>query len=186
MSPIELDTPRLRLRTWRDDDLAAFAALNADPEVMRHFPACLGREDSDALAARIRRHFQDHGFGQLIVERREDGAFVGVLGLQNVNFEAPFTPAVEIGWRFGAGHWGQGLACEAAQAVLAFAFERLLLAEVLAFTVPANQRSWALMLRLGMQRDLDGDFEHPLLPEGHPLRGHVLYRLGRAQWEALR
>lgn len=186
MSPIELTTPRLRLRTWRDSDLPAFAALNADPKVMQHFPACLGREESDALAARIRRHFQDHGFGQWIVERLDDAAFVGVVGLQNVNFVAPFTPAVEIGWRFTRAHWGQGLACEAAQATLAFAFERLALAEVLAFTVPANQRSWALMQRLGMQRDLEGDFEHPLLPEGHPLRPHLLYRLGRGEWESLR
>ncbi|MNF55679.1 ribosomal-protein-S5-alanine N-acetyltransferase [compost metagenome] len=185
MPSIELTTPRLRLRAWRDDDLPAFAALNADPEVMRHFPACMSREESDALAARILQHLQDHGFGQWVVERRDDGAFVGVLGLQNVNFEAPFTPAVEVGWRFMRPHWGQGLACEAAQAALAFAFERMLLAEVLAFTVPANLRSRALMLRLGMQRDADGDFEHPSLPEGHPLRPHVLYRLGRAEWEAL-
>ncbi|MDH4608250.1 GNAT family N-acetyltransferase [Pseudomonas sp. BN102] len=186
MPSIELDTPRLRLRTWRDDDLTAFAALNADPEVMRHFPACMSREESDALAARIRQHFQDHGFGQWIVERAGDGAFVGVLGLQNVSFEAPFTPAVEIGWRFMRPHWGQGLASEAAQAALAFAFERLLLAEVVAFTVPANLRSQAVMERIGMQRDFDGDFEHPGLPPGHPLRRHVLYRLGRAEWEALR
>lgn len=186
MPSIELTTPRLCLRTWRDDDLPAFAALNADPEVMRHFPACMSREESDALAARIVQHFQDHGFGQWVVERRDDGAFVGVLGLQNVNFEAPFTPAVEIGWRVMRPHWGQGLACEAAQAALAFAYERLLLAEVVAFTVPDNLRSQALMLRLGMQRDADGDFEHPRLPEGHPLRPHLLYRLGRAEWEALR
>lgn len=182
---MELDTPRLRLRTWCDADLTAFAEMNADPEVMRHFPACMSREESDALAARIGQHFQDHGFGQWIVERLDDGSFVGVLGLQNVNFEAHFTPAVEIGWRFMPQHWGQGLACEAAQAALAFAFERLLLAEVVAFTVPANLRSQALMSRLGMQRDPQGDFEHPRLPEGHPLRPHVLYRLGRAEWESL-
>ncbi|MGQ7815687.1 GNAT family N-acetyltransferase [Metapseudomonas furukawaii] len=185
MPCLDLETPRLRLRTWRDDDLAAFAALNADPEVMRHFPGCLGRDESDALAARIRQHIEDHGFGQWVVEDRADGAFVGVLGLQNVNFDAPFTPAVEIGWRFLPRYWGQGLACEAARAALAFAFERLPLAEVVAFTVPANLPSQALMERLGMQRDGDGDFEHPRLPEGHALRPHRLYRLGRAQWEAL-
>ena len=186
MPSIELDTPRLRLRTWRDDDLTAFAEMNADPEVMRHFPACMSREESDALAARIRQHFQDHGFGQWIVERLDDGRFVGVLGLQNLSFAAHFAPAVEIGWRFMPRHWGQGLACEAAQAALTFAFERLLLAEVVAFTVPANLRSQALMLRLGMQRDPHDDFEHPRLPVDHPLRLHVLHRLGRAEWEALR
>ncbi|WP_028629680.1 GNAT family N-acetyltransferase [Metapseudomonas resinovorans] len=186
MSPIELLTPRLHLRDWRDDDLPAFAELNADVEVMRHFPACLSREESDALAARIRAHFRDHGFGQWIVTHRSDGAFVGVLGLQNVNFEAHFTPAVEIGWRLMPSYWGQGLASEAAQAALAFAFEPLQLVEVVAFTVPTNLRSQAVMARIGMQRDADGDFDHPRLPDGDPLRPHWLYRLGRAEWEALR
>ncbi|MDH4570596.1 GNAT family N-acetyltransferase [Pseudomonas sp. BN414] len=185
MHPIELITPRLRLRGWRDDDLPAFAALNADPEVMQHFPACLTRAQSDDLAARILAHFRDHGFGQWVVEHRGDGAFVGVLGLQNVNFEAHFTPAVEIGWRMMRRFWGQGLASEAAQATLAFAFEPLQLTEVVAFTVPANLRSRAVMDRIGLQHDPEGDFEHPLLAEGHPLRPHVLYRLGRAEWEAL-
>jgi RimJ/RimL family protein N-acetyltransferase len=184
--PIELITPRLRLRSWRDDDLPAFAELNADPEVMRHFPACLDRAESDALAARIRQHFQRYNFGQWVIEHRGDGGFVGVLGLQNVNFEGHFTPAVEIGWRLMHRYWGQGLASEAAQATLAFAFEPLQLAEVVAFTVPGNLRSQTVMQRIGMQHDPDGDFEHPLLPEGHPLRRHVLYRLGRAEWEALR
>ncbi|MCY1236898.1 Acetyltransferase (GNAT) domain protein [compost metagenome] len=105
-----------------------------------------------------------------------------MLGLQNVNFEAHFTPAVEIGWRFVRSHWGQGLASEAAQAALAFVFERLLLAEVVAFTVPANLPSQGLMQRLGMRRDAQSDFEHPRLPVGHPLRRHVLYRIGRDEW----
>ncbi len=184
MPPIELHTPRLRLRAWRDEDLPDFAALNADPEVMRHFPACLGRAESDALAARIRTHFHEHGFGLWALEY--DGAFIGFTGLLQVGFEAPFSPAVEIGWRLARSHWQRGLVSEAAQAVLAFAFEPLQLAEVVSFTVPANLRSRAVMERIGMQRDTDGDFEHPLLPAGHPLRPHVLYRLGRAEWEALR
>ncbi|MCO6060076.1 GNAT family N-acetyltransferase [Pseudomonas sp. MOB-449] len=182
----ELNTPRLRLRAWRDDDLPAFAGLNADPEVMRHFPACMSQEESAALAMRIRRHSLQYGFGQWVVEHRGDGGFVGVVGLQTVNFAEHFTPAVEIGWRLMPRYWGQGLASEAAQAALAFGFEALQLAEIVAFTVPANLRSQAVMQRIGMQRDPDGDFEHPLLPEGHALRRHVLYRLGRAEWEALR
>ncbi|BAN46592.1 GNAT family N-acetyltransferase [Metapseudomonas resinovorans] len=185
MSPIELITPRLHLRAWRDEDLPAFAALNADPEVMRHFPACLSRAESDALAGRIRGHFLQHGFGQWVVEHRDTGDFVGVIGLQHVGFDASFTPAVEIGWRFMLGYWRQGLASEAARASLAFAFEPLQLTEVVAFTVPANLRSQAVMARIGMQRDPDGDFEHPGLPQGHALRPHLLYRLGRAEWEAL-
>lgn len=174
-----LTTERLLLRPWRHDDLAPFAALNADAEVMRHFPACMSREDSDLLAARILKHFDEHGFGQWIVERRADGAFIGVLGLQHVSFEAAFTPAVEIGWRFNAAYWRQGYALEAARAALAYAFEQLQLDEVVAFTVPANLPSQGLMQRLGLQRDEGGNFEHPRLPEGHALRPHVLYRIRR-------
>ena len=122
MPPIELHTPRLHLRAWRDDDLPAFAELNADPEVMRHFPACMSREQSDALAARIHQHIRQYGFGQWVVEHRGDGGFVGVVGLQNVNFDQHFTPAVEIGWRLMPRYWGQGLASEAALRSLATGF----------------------------------------------------------------
>ncbi|AGI22615.1 N-acetyltransferase YnaD [Pseudomonas sp. ATCC 13867] len=174
-----LTTERLLLRPWRAYDLPTFATLNADPEVMRHFPACMSREESDLLAARILLHFDAHGFGQWVVERREDGAFIGVLGLQHVSFEAAFTPAVEIGWRFNTAYWRQGYGLEAARAVLDFAFDSLELAEVVAFTVPANLPSQGLMQRLGMRRDAAGDFEHPRLPEGHALRQHVLYRISR-------
>lgn len=177
-----LTTERLLLRPWRAADLPAFAAMNADAEVMRHFPECMSREDSDLLAARILNHFDAHNFGQWIVERRDDGAFIGVLGLQWVSFEAAFTPAVEIGWRLNTAYWRQGYALEAARAVLDFAFQTLALEEVLAFTVPANLPSQGLMQRLGMRRDVQGDFEHPRLPEGHALRPHVLYRLSRENW----
>lgn len=174
-----LTTERLLLRPWRTEDLVPFAALNADAQVMRHFPACMSREESDLLAARILQHFDEHGFGQWIVERREDGTFIGVLGLARVSFETAFTPAVEIGWRFNVAYWRQGYALEAARAALDFAFEQLQLEEVVAFTVPANLPSQGLMQRLGMVRDEAGDFEHPRLPEGHALRPHVLYRIRR-------
>ncbi|KAF1052776.1 MAG: hypothetical protein GAK43_01750 [Stenotrophomonas maltophilia] len=181
-----LETERLHLRPWRADDLEAFARLNADAQVMRHFPERMLREDSDALAARIAAHVAEHGFGQWVVERRVDGAFLGVLGLQWVGFAAAFTPAVEIGWRLNAAYWRQGYALEAARAAMDFAFSQLALDEVLAFTVPANQPSRALMQRLGMRHDPSGDFEHPRLPLGHALRPHVLYRLRRTDWEATR
>lgn len=177
-----LSTDRLLLRPWREGDLQSFAALNADPEVMRHFPNCMSREESDSLAARIHAHFAEHGFGQWIVERRSDGAFLGVVGVQHVTFEATFTPAVEIGWRLNQAFWRQGYALEAARAVLQYAFAHLQLDEVVAFTVPANLPSQGLMQRLGMQREAALDFEHPRLPQGHPLRPHVLYRITRMQW----
>lgn len=113
---------------------------------------------------------------------REDAAFVGFTGLARVGFAAPFVPAVEIGWRLARPYWGQGYALEAARRALQFAFEDLQLDEVVSFTVPANQRSWGLMQRLGMHRDAAGDFEHPHLPVGHPLRPHWLYRISREAW----
>lgn len=180
----ELATPRLALRQWRDADLAPFAALNADPEVMRYMPRCLERSESDALAGRYRERIAERGWDLWALERRDDGSFVGALGLTVATFPAPFTPCLEIAWRLAKGQWGQGLATEAAAAVLRFGFQTLALEEVLAFTVPANRRSRAVMQRLGMRHDLAADFEHPRLAHGHPLRPHVLYRLRRADWES--
>lgn len=183
MPIIELTSPRLRLRAWREEDLPAFAALNADPEVMRYFPAPLDPAQSDALAVRLRAHFEAHGFGQWVLERHEQPGLIGILGLLHVGFEAAFTPAVEIGWRLGREFWHQGFALEAGQAVMRCAFHELQLDEVLAFTVPANRPSRILMERLTMQHDPYGDFDHPRLAPGHPLRAHVLYRLTRTGWE---
>lgn len=180
---IELQTQRLILRRWREDDLAAFATMNANPEVMRYFPACMSIDESDALARRIIQHFADHGFGQWVVERIDQPGLIGVVGLLHVSFAAAFTPAVEIGWRLDSRYWRQGYALEAARAVLRHGFTELGLEQIVAFTVPANRPSQALMQRLGMQHDSQGDFLHPRLPVGHALRQHVLYRLPREHWQ---
>lgn len=180
---IQLHTQRLILRPWREDDLPAFAAMNANPAVMRHFPGCMSSAESDALAQRIIQHFDEHGFGQWVVERADQPGLIGVVGLQHVSFEAAFTPAVEIGWRLDSAHWRQGYALEAAQAALNCAFTQLELEQIVAFTVPANTPSQALMQRLHMQRDPSADFEHPRLAVGHPLRQHVLYQLTREKWQ---
>lgn len=174
-----LSSERLILRPWRDDDLDALAALCADPEVMAHFPSVLDRAGSATLLGKLMAHQAEHGFGFWCLERRADGAVIGFAGLARVGFAAPFAPAVEIGWRLARSYWGQGYALEAAQRSLQFAFEDLQLNEVVSFTVPANRNSWGLMQRLGMRRDPVGDFEHPGLPQGHPLRSHLLYRLDR-------
>ncbi len=172
-------TTRLRLRFWREEDLSAFAALNADPEVMTWYPKTLDRAESDALAERIQAGLREHGFGLWAVEAPGLAPFLGYVGLIRPRWQAPFTPCVEIGWRLAREHWGCGYATEAARAALAFGFARLGLEEIVSFTVPANRRSRAVMERLGMTRDPLEDFEHPVLPEGHRLRLHVLYRLRR-------
>ena len=178
----ELTTERLLLRGWTDDDLAPWAALNDDPAVMEHFPGHLTREQSDASAQRIRTALQENGWGLWAVEVRESGEFVGFTGLQVPRFDAPFMPAVEIGWRLARSSWGRGYATEAARASLAHAFGPLGLDEVVAMVVPGNTRSQGVMRKLGMRHDEDADFDHPLIEEGSPVRRHRLYRLTRQEW----
>ena len=175
----ELRTARLYLRRWRDSDRKPFSFLNADPFVIEHFPARLSSEESDALAVRIETHFDQHAFGLWAVEIQGAVPFAGYIGLSIPSFEAHFTPCVEIGWRLAREYWGCGYATEGAQAALIFGFEQLRLAEIVSFTVPANLRSRRVMEKLGMSRDPSDDFDHPMLPAGHPLRQHVLYRLAR-------
>ena len=175
-------TERLLLRGWRDHDLEAFAALNADPEVMQHFPALMTREESDAFIGRQLEAWGANGLGLWAVERCVDGVFIGFTGLTRPRFEAHFTPAVEVGWRFARHAWGQGYATESARAALAYGFETLGLDEIVSFTSPSNVRSWRVMERLGMRRDPADDFDHPRVPEGSTLRRHVLYRLRRSDW----
>lgn len=172
-------TDRLLLRRWRPEDREPFSAINADPEVMQFMPAVLSRERSDALADRVEAHFAVEGFGPWAVEVVGDRDFIGYVGLLAVSFDAHFTPAVEIVWRLAAEQWGRGYATEAAAAALEHGFECLGLEEIVSFAVPANTRSRAVMERIGMVRDEMGDFDHPSLPAGSPLRRHVLYRKTR-------
>jgi RimJ/RimL family protein N-acetyltransferase len=175
---IRLETPRLLLRPWQPADRAPFAALNADPEVMRYFPAVLTRAQSDTFAARIEAQFAEDGWGLWAVERRDTAGFIGFVGLMRLGFVPPFstvqTPPIEIGWRLARAHWGCGFATEAAEAALQFAFARLGLPEVVSITAAVNGPSEAVMGRIGMVAD--GSFVHPSLATGHWLSRHVLYR----------
>lgn len=172
-----LNTNRLILRRWRDPDREPFSRMNADPRVMEFMPARLSRPESDALADRIEQHFHDHGFGLFAAELREDHTLIGFVGLAVPRFQAHFTPCVEIGWRLSADHWGRGLATEGAREVVRHAFSEFKLNALVSFTFPANLRSRRVMQKLGMTHDPADDFDHPSLPEAHPLRRHVLYRL---------
>lgn len=176
-----LETPRLLLRPWQEGDREPFRRMNADPRVMEFFAASLSPAASDAMIDGIQAHMAQHGFGLFAAELRANGEFIGLVGLAHVPFEAHFTPCVEIGWRLAPAHWNRGLATEGARECLRYAFQDLALAEVVAFTVPANLRSRRVMEKLGMVHRPADDFEHPRLPEGHPLRRHVLYRAGLLQ-----
>ena len=144
---------------------------------MECLPQLLNREESDELSARLRGHFEARGYGRWAVEVPGVAPFIGFVGLAYVDFPSPFTPCVEIGWRFAREHWGKGYAGEAARASIRHGFEQLGLEEIVSFTVPHNARSRAVMERIGMTRSPEQDFDHPVLPEGHPLRRHVLYRI---------
>jgi len=177
-----IETARLRLRDWRDQDREPFHRITSDPLVMEYFPAPLSREESGALIDRIKAHQAQHGFTFFAAELRHTAQFIGFIGMVYTPFEAPFTPCVEIGWRLAAESWGQGLATEGARAVLQFGLDELKLPEIVALTVPANRRSRRVMEKLGMIYDPADDFEHPGLPPGHPLRPHVLYRVRAGQF----
>lgn len=171
---IALRTPRLLLREWRDEDAAAFAAMSADPALTEFL-----LPPSPDWVARARRHWDEHGFGQFVVELPGECAFIGAIGLDRLRWAVPFAPAVEAAWRLARPYWGQGYATEAARAVVEDGFFRLGFDEIVAFTAVGNRRSSSVMERLGMSRDPAEDFDHPRLPAGHPLRRHVLYRLRR-------
>ena len=179
----EIRTRRLLLRALREEDLDAFAEMNADPQVMRYFPATLSRDETIDAVARIRAVVEEHGFGMWAVEIPARAPFIGIVGLTRPSFTASFTPCVEVGWRLSAQHWGQGYATEAALASVRFGFERLGLDEILAWTTPDNGASRRVMEKIGMTRDAAGDFDHPRITVGHPRGRHVLYRLPRLEFQ---
>jgi ribosomal-protein-alanine N-acetyltransferase len=185
---LPIETERLILRPWRESDFAPFAALNADPEVMEFFPDTLSRADSDALALRMKERIETQGLGFFAVEVKGGPGFIGMVGpsVPYYGAELPCGPCTEVGWRLSREAWGKGYASEAAAASLDFAFDILGRDEVVSFTAVQNQRSQAVMRRIGMTRDASGDFDHPLLPEGHRLLRHVLYRISRKTWEERR
>jgi RimJ/RimL family protein N-acetyltransferase len=185
MQPMQIptvETERLRLRAWSDADREPFAELNADPEVMRYMSRRLDRAGTDALIERILQGWAAGGFGLWAVERKSGARFIGFVGLSVPSFDAPFMPAVEVGWRLRRDAWGFGYATEGGRASLRYGFDDMGLEEIVSLTSVINERSRRVMDRLGMTRDADDDFDHPRLPEDDPLRRHVLYRLARDDW----
>jgi len=171
-----LSTRRLLLRPWTDDDYQPFAALNADPVVMEHFPGPLNQAESDRFADQARRRLAEDGFGFWAVELAETAPFIGFVGISATTFTADFTPCIEVGWRLAREFWGQGLAPEAATRAVEFGFSELHLQEIFSFTATSNRRSMRVMEKIGMEPA--GRFLHPGLPPGHRLEPHILYRLG--------
>jgi RimJ/RimL family protein N-acetyltransferase len=179
--PLELRTARTLLRQWKEGDLPLWAEMNADLDVRRHFPSLSTPMQAYAEAGRMRDAISQRGWGMWALELPGRMAFAGTIGLYVTAIEAPFVPAVELGWRLRREAWGQGFAREAAQAAAQFAFDHLELQQVVAYTTTTNVRSQRVMESLGMRHDPNDDFDHPLIEPGHPLRRHLLYRMSRRE-----
>ena len=187
-----LTTERLILRPWLESDLAAFVALGQDEAVMRYFPQLLSAAQSLEFAQKIRQRFADNGWGFWPVQCQRSQQFIGFVGLNRPQIQLPFmetcpekaeTPCIEIGWRLASQYWGQGLAPEAANAALDFAFTQLQLDEVVSFTATSNLPSQRVMQKIGMSQR-QANFLHPSVPAEHPLCEHVLYNITRNEWLA--
>lgn len=180
---VYLRTERLVLRSWRKEDLEPFAALNADLRVREYFFRVLSPEESDnEVKTFFQAHFDKYGWGPWAVSLADTEEFIGFIGLEHVPFNSHFTPAIEVGWRLAFAHWGKGYATEGALAALGYGFDTLHIKEIVAYTAVQNQRSRRVMEKLGMHHQRQDDFDHPAVPEGHPMRRHVLYRLRAEEW----
>ncbi len=169
-----LETERLRLRTWQPEDLAPFAAMNADAAVMEFFPSLLTTAETEQAVDRYKFEIETKGYGPWVAELKATGAFIGFIGLHEATFESAFTPCVEIGWRLDKPWWGLGLATEGARVCLDYGFSRVGLKEIFSFTSRLNARSENVMIKIGMEKI--GEFDHPKVEPGSPLVRHVLYR----------
>ena len=170
-----IETERLILRPWKDADRAPFVAMSADPAVMETLGGVLSEAEALGYVERSQNGIRWFGYGRWVVERREDGAFIGVVGLMPIYWRLPLPAGFEMGWRLVRDVWGQGYASEAAKAAIADGFERGGLTEVFAFTSLPNLRSQAVMARIGMQRAATLDFDHPALAQEHPMRRHLVW-----------
>ena len=180
-----IQTERLILRQWSEEDLDPFAALNADARVMEYFPSVLSRQESDQMMKRMQAKIEERGWGWWAVSLVGDEKFIGFIGMNDVDpvsFPAHFAPTVEVGWRLAYPFWSKGYATEGALACLKYGFETLSLGEIVAFTAVQNMRSRAVMERIGMHYNSQDDFDHPKLSKEHKLSSHVLYRVGINEW----
>lgn len=178
MGEFRLETERLILREWRDEDVEPFAMMSADPAVMATLGPLLTRDETAALIDRLRVRAEVHGHTFWALERRVDQRFIGFCGIVRGAVD-PIAHLPEVGWRLASDMWGMGYAKEAAQASLDWAFANLPDDRVWAITSQDNVRSWGLMERLGMARHPDMDFDHPNVPDASPLRPHITYSIAR-------
>lgn len=172
-----IKTERMILRTWRQDDIEAYYKINQNPKVIEFLRGPLTMQEVSDFINLVNQQYEQTGYTLWAAEEKSSGELMGFIGLNRVKWEAPFSPAVEIGWRLGSQYWQQGYATEGAKAALDYGFNQCALTEIVSFTVPENIRSIRVMEKIGLERDMNGDFAHPKLPPDHRLSKHVLYRL---------
>lgn len=177
-----IETERLILRTWKKEDADPYFQINQDPKVIEFLRGPLTMEQVNDFIPAVNNHGDKHGYTLWAACLKETEELMGFIGLNYTNWESNFTPAVEVGWRLGSQYWGKGYATEGAKASLKYGFEKCGLKEIVSFTVPANVRSLRVMEKIGLKRDLNGDFAHPKLAADHKLSHHVLYRLSADEY----
>lgn len=170
-----LETERLIMREWRDDDLPAFAAMNADPEVMRYFPSLQTRSESNGLVDRITEHFKEHGFGLWALEEKESQSFIGFTGFLASPIKFISNDEIEVGWRMARAFWRRGFALEAATACIEWFWTNTNRSRIISYTSKINEPSRLLMDKLGLEHQPGLAFDHPKIPQNHPLCRHVVY-----------
>ena len=178
-----METERLILRKWCDADLEPYYQINQDPKVIEFLHGPLKREECQNFINETNRRIDKDGYGLWAIELKENQKLLGFVGLNSPDFAAHFTPCVEVGWRLGSQYWGRGYASEAARLALEIGFKKFNLPKIVSFTVPKNLRSLAVMKKIGLVRDLNGDFFHPKLLLDHRLSRHVLYYLDREEFD---
>ncbi|KTD60363.1 acetyltransferase [Legionella sainthelensi] len=176
-----IETDRLVLRTWSNEDVVEYYRINQDPKVIEFLKGSLTMNEVTDFISSMNNQFDELGYTLWAAEEKTKGQFIGFIGLNLIKWEAPFGQAVEVGWRLGSKYWKKGYATEGARACLKYGFNQCDLKEIVSFTVPANIRSFRVMEKIGMIRDLDGDFAHPNLPLDHRLSKHILYRIQKKQ-----
>lgn len=172
-----IETDRLILRTWSNEDAVEYYCINQDPKVIEFLKGSLTMSEVTDFISSMNKQFDELGYTLWAAEEKTKSQFIGFIGLNFIKWEAPFGQAVEVGWRLGSEYWKKGYATEGAKACLKYGFNQCDLKEIVSFTVPANIRSFRVMEKIGMIRDLEGDFAHPNLPLEHKLSKHILYRI---------
>jgi RimJ/RimL family protein N-acetyltransferase len=172
---------RLGFRNWSGKDLTEFSKLNADLEVMEHFPKPLTEKETADFIDRLKKHYADNGFNYFATEVLDSGEFIGFIGLAFKDFKTEFTPAVDIGWRLKKSSWGNGYATEGASRCLEFGFNQLNLEKIIATCTEKNVKSENVMKKIGMGKI--GNFKHPLLEEYPEYQKCICYAVTKETWQ---